>query len=799
MTIPDTVKNQMFEYFEKCVSEVMFLYMDDMERARLALLYIFMTRHHGLKCELEIGQELRAELDGNACQSVDTTNLEPARSIASAVKYDLNGFSFSDNAEAIICKMLDKCSVVIDEQYAEVVDSIIYIGGRFGRFSGTVATPKELLQLITELVKTLQPKVIYDPCAGLCSFSSIAKEVGAEGFVGQEINRLTSLIGNIRILANGDGTLCLNANSVTDWLANRETLVSELPMGVKIDTSHLTDVNPSEWSSDLIEDLFISRFIHSDIKKAVLITSLNFCNRHNNDTLRIALCDSNSISSVIALPAGILSNTGVRCVVLVLDKTNSSKEIRFVDAADCITKDKAGRNRLNAEAVLDRVNGKDNIQSVTINVGETYKNGCSLFPATYISRHIDVLPGQKLVEFVNLAETVKTSHRFEETEGMVLRPQDMFESITEMRTRKVVLGTAKFDNKGWSKVEGQCIILTSVGKPKFFIKEDDEPLYINSVCKCFKVNEKVCDPLYLIYSYLTSDYYRNAASEGAALVKVNFRHLVLPIYTDMASQRNVVNRVIREEQDRLRQKIKQLELVGDQSQGLVHNLGAIFTKISAGISVLARKGQDDTVQSMRDNVDYALRLINRTGSDFAEYTTSLGRYDIMELIFQYCNAWGNFGTDTFDLQYEFASEAFGSDRETTIKVDKDLFFSMLDCILINANEHGFHKRKKDGNLVIIEVKPVTYKDEKFVLVRVANNGDKFPDGYGLRDYISLGVTGGNASKDGMGGYHVYTIAKKHDGFVSIENDEEFVSVNVLLPIYLTSNNTKFEEYEGECL
>ena len=97
------------------------------------------------------------------------------------------------------------------------------------------------------------------------------------------------------------------------------------------------------------------------------------------------------------------------------------------------------------------------------------------------------------------------------------------------------------------------------------------------------------------------------------------------------------------------------------------------------------------------------------------------------------------------------------------------------------------------------MKPVTYKDEKFVLVRVANNGDKFPDGYGLRDYISLGVTGGNASKDGMGGYHVYTIAKKHDGFVSIENDEEFVSVNVLLPIYLTSNNTKFEEYEGECL
>lgn len=800
MTISDTVKNQMFEYFEKCISEVMFLYREETESAKMALLYILMTRHHGLKNELEMGNELRSSLENNPCES-PVIPTEQARSVSAAIKAQLMGFSFFKNAEPIICNILDKCSLILDERYVDAIDSIIYIGSRFGRFGGIATTPKELIRLITGLVVPLKPKAIYDPCAGLCSFASTAKEAGAASFLPQEINRQTSLIANVRLVARGEDWLCQNADAVSDWMQNPkfDTLVSELPMGLKIDTSNLTDDNPSEWSSGLLEDLFVSRFIHSEqLKKAVLLTSLSFCNR-NNDTLRITLCDNNCISSVIELPAGILSNTGVRCVVLVLDKTNPSKEIRFVDAADCITKDKSGRNRLNAEAILDRVNGANDIQSVTVDVKETYKQKCSLLPASYIARHIDVLPGQELMEFSQLAESVRTSHKFEETEGRVLRLQDMYESITDMHLRKVELGTAKFDKKGWSRVDVPCVIFLTSGKPRFFVKKDNEPLYINSVCKCFKVKEEVCDPVYLIHAYMTSPYYREAASKGTVFVNVDFRQLVLPIYTDKASQINVVNRVIREERERLAKKIAQLELVGDQSQGLVHDLGAVFTKISAGLSVMARKGTDDTWQSLRDNVDYALRLINRTGSDFSNYTPSLSRCEITELVSRYFDAYTNFGSDTFDLIYRIDDEAFGLDEETVIKVDKNLFFSMLDCILINANEHGFHKKREKDNLVIIEIKPVMYNEEKFALFRVSNNGDKFPDGFSLRDYISKGVTGGNAINDGMGGYNVYCIAKKHGGYVSIESDEEFMSVNVLLPIYLTSNNTKFEEYEVECL
>lgn len=128
-----------------------------------------------------------------------------------------------------------------------------------------------------------------------------------------------------------------------------------------------------------------------------------------------------------------------------------------------------------------------------------------------------------------------------------------------------------------------------------------------------------------------------------------------------------------------------------------------------------------------------------------------------------------------------------------------MLYTALDCILINAHQHGFLKQGKDTNHVLIELKAVTIKDEKYALISVSNNGEPLPDGFTLQDFAARGIVGLNSSQDGLGGYHIASIAHLHDGFIAIEKSTEWLSFHILIPTYINAKETVFDEYECEYL
>lgn len=286
-----------------------------------------------------------------------------------------------------------------------------------------------------------------------------------------------------------------------------------------------------------------------------------------------------------------------------------------------------------------------------------------------------------------------------------------------------------------------------------------------------------------------------------SMSRANLKLLKIPVYLDKKSQEAILRRAYNQERSNLKAKLQKLEILGDRSSGLVHNLGITFTKIGAEVNVLKNTYDSPMIQALDDNVKFALRQINSSGADYSVVSPELGKENLVDTVKEYLRGWDNYGYKSFDilpLNVEIP-------ETTKVEIDLDLFYTMMDCIFINAHQHGFNKQKREGNTIVVSLHAVQIDagevnaSKEYVMISVSNNGNPFPDGFTLKDFITRGVVGINSSQDGLGGDHIAKIAHLFNGKVSLDNDSNKVTVNILLPIYTTSEDITFDNYENECI
>ena len=170
--------------------------------------------------------------------------------------------------------------------------------------------------------------------------------------------------------------------------------------------------------------------------------------------------------------------------------------------------------------------------------------------------------------------------------------------------------------------------------------------------------------------------------------------------------------------------------------------------------------------------------------------------DIIKFIKGYVDAWTNYGGEYFTLSIKN-----GLQEGTKVSFDKTLLTVMLDSILNNAIRHSFHKRKNytEHNSVQISISAVEYNELPYVLLSVSNNGDPIAEGFTIEDYISRGRYTSSTGRSGLGGHHVYQIAKGHGGFLYLDINKVWnMIVEVLLPIESTFSND-IPAYDKECI
>lgn len=782
MSVNKSIKEKLFNQLNTCLIALGSYDINSL----MPLIYVIVAHHQGhMLSIIGAGNSDNIFAGNRRIQSVEDVDGYES-DLLKEIRQSVSPNYFEGKSAEVVFRFYDICNEYINDNYREIIEYIIsFYSSRGGRYAGIGITPTEIAKLMAKLIEGFNPSIIYDPCVGLASFS-LQDTIKDIPLVGQEINSFVKVLADVRLDAWKKKATIFNEDSSENWRDEDgcDVLASELPFGTKLYNFNLPVY---------IEDFIISEFIHTpSLRKAVLLVSMTTCNRRDNLYIRKTLCENNWLDYVIKLPIGIMPYSGISTTIIVLNKERKTKDIKFVLADDCILNE--GKSKiLDFQSVIDRIIGKDDKQSVFTSVETTFDNNFSLDPSIYVQSKIDVLPGQKIVKFTSLATKEKGIRKFEETNGRVLKQENMCESIAEMHTRDISIAEEEL-KQSYIKICSKVLIF-NVRADRFFIKYDDDVLFVSPNYSCFTVNEDKCIPEYLADCVVKAKQFRASALKGEGMPRIDWNNMLLPIYENLESQKQIVHRIYREERNELKKKLESLQVLSGKSSDLIHNLGITFTKISAGIGKLLNDGSNEILEGLNDNVQFALRQINSTGTDFGFVYPEMEKVNVLDILSNYVRAWKNFGYKTFEI-LPIKKEV---SEDTKVEIDITLFYTMLDCILINAHQHGFHKQENQDNKVLIEVAGVTYKEEKYIRIGISNNGNPMPDNFSIKDFVARGVVGINSSQDGIGGDHIHKISNHFGGLVSIDSDSEWVTINILLPVYLTSNYTKFKDYECECL
>ena len=235
---------------------------------------------------------------------------------------------------------------------------------------------------------------------------------------------------------------------------------------------------------------------------------------------------------------------------------------------------------------------------------------------------------------------------------------------------------------------------------------------------------------------------------------------------------------------------KERKMLKKTSSDLNHMMGTPYIRINNALELLSQDVDDkgkSRIKYIRDNFGYIKRLIEMNGANFNDYPKD--KINIVGFMERYIRGWENYGSKTFSIEF-YCDGDF--EVENTILANETALAIMMDCLLDNANRHGFHKMSSPDNKVKIHLDQTTLGNKHAVIIAVGNNGKPMPKDFSIDDYITSGKFGIDTGRSGLGGSHVYKIVSSMDGTLdfiseavsSEEKDEWWTTFMITVPLVL---------------
>ena len=235
---------------------------------------------------------------------------------------------------------------------------------------------------------------------------------------------------------------------------------------------------------------------------------------------------------------------------------------------------------------------------------------------------------------------------------------------------------------------------------------------------------------------------------------------------------------------------KERKMLKKTSSDLNHMMGTPYIHINNALELLSQDVDDkgkSQIKYIRDNFGYIKRLIEMNGANFNDYPKAM--VNIVDFMERYIHGWENYGSKTFSIEF-YCDGDF--EVENTILANDTALAIMMDCLLDNANRHGFHKMSSPDNKVKIHLDQTTLGNKHAVIIAVGNNGKPMPKDFSIDDYITSGKFGIDTGRSGLGGSHVYKIVSSMDGTLdfiseavsSEEKDEWWTTFMITVPLVL---------------
>ena len=122
--------------------------------------------------------------------------------------------------------------------------------------------------------------------------------------------------------------------------------------------------------------------------------------------------------------------------------------------------------------------------------------------------------------------------------------------------------------------------------------------------------------------------------------------------------------------------------------------------------------------------------------------------------------------------------------EAFVKISKNEFNKVLINIFDNAITHGMNHQNKSDFSFRIYLRYIALED--IFMVEIWNNGHPFSKGISIENYIKKGISIGENSGQGLGGYFINETVKNFKGKIEIQKDldnEYQVGIIIKLPKY----------------
>jgi type I restriction enzyme M protein len=699
---------------------------------------------------------------------------------------------------------------LFDNYYGQMVEECLSIF--FSKYHSTIQDslqPQELNQLINYFLPEDKNISVYNPFAGMCSLgmnlsdntSYLAEEINFEVAKLAELRFLISDKKNFKI-KNTDSIKSLNEpfNDKYDFI------VSTPPFGLKgKDALERIVMESNEHKISL--NSFIIDASCSKLKengKLVFTISENvlYSGIKGNKEFRRNLVVNSQIETLIKLPNRLFKSTGISSYIIVLGKDRKKNaSIRMIDASEMILDVKSKQNILDLEKLFDALNNSfDNDNCVFVNKEEIINNDYNLSVNRYLVEDLN-LTKQELsrLESLNNIVTIVKRQRIYEEKGKLIRISDL--SKDKLDYTKTFEDLEERDLKNHPNLLKQdALLLSSVQsdlKPTVFLKTDSEIYYPHNFIMACIVDSTKVNLDYLVLE-LHKEYITNQIKTkriGVAIQKVSRKDLleikiVLPNIEEQLKKVNIYRSlIISEKQEDFKKLIKNYGIdIADENSFLRHQIAGTLKNVRGTVNALKQiisshpeilefkrdERLDSTLEDYMSILDRDISNIHKAvlsaGKEIALTEIILKRFDLISFLISYVKELKNRKSNLFQVFLNLDKDLLDDNNLKTIFIngDKDFLRRAFDNVIDNAVKHGFQNRIDEKNIIDIDL---TYDFENLkVQIGFGNTGKSLPKDFTIEEYVRKGHSKGPNAGDGIGGWFINEVMKKHKGALNFVDE-----------------------------
>lgn len=675
-------------------------------------------------------------------------------------------------------------SVDIKSYFPSIFDNLLYTITKFqGKSSGGFLQPAEITRFICRFANINQYSKVFNPFAGLASFDVLSDL--DYNYFGQEYNQTIWALGILRLMAYNrlDSSKYVNVDSIEYWPLEDQKfdlIISTPPLHANLSNKYKGEYPEIRTAEQFLIEKGISSL---NVRgKLIAVLSNGFLFKGGvEQRLRERLIERDLIETIISLPGGLMLNTGIPIIILIINKNKELvNKVRIIDAKNFTLRKGKKEIILNDEALSAVLNNNQDSESVRIISTDQIRHlNYNLNVPRYFLKEIEG------VLLSDILETTSINRISMPETGKLVKIKDLKEDDLSFKLDLRSVDNMLLNKTGIKRVEESCLLLSlrwRTLKPTCF-EYTGTPIYLNQDILPFKINENDVDINYLV-NELKAEYIREQLDAfRVGTIPFIKRNDLLAVRIKLPSLNEQIAKMQGVEE--LSSKIKELQ---KERNALAHGQSnANFNEFASLKHTLGRPRQNildwsDNLLDFLTSKENELASVNKEFVEFYEIDILTALKEIKRDI-NFISEVLEKGEDGFvfnkgkypkslvslaeinSIVKELSSNGFNFKikknpfkgellKSRGVECNITLLKILIDNLFTNANKHAFSK-EKSNNEVVIELSEV----KGFLELEIRNNGNPFPKNIDKEKFITKYSTSNSKEGSGLGGYDINRIAE----------------------------------------